>query len=137
MFMMKVDKGKYTTEGAIIMVQQRNIALCIIYSIITCGIYQIYWFMKITDETNELSGNTTLASGGMAFLLTIVTCGIYGWYWAYKMGEKIDIIKGTPNANSGILYVILQFFKLGIVNYCLIQDTLNNAGNYNQSGNMY
>ena len=119
------------------MVQQRNIALCIIFTIITCGIYGIYWFVKITDETNELSGNTTLASGGMALLWTIITCGIYGWYWAYKMGEKVDVIKGTPSANSGILYVILQVLQLGIVNFCLVQDTLNNAGNYNQTGNMY
>lgn len=117
------------------MVQQRNIAVCIILSIVTCGIYGIYWFIKITDETNQLSGNTTLASGGMAFILTIITCNIYGWYWAYKMGEKIDVIKGTPGSNSGIMYVVLQALGLGIVNYCLVQDTLNNVGNYNQPGN--
>lgn len=119
------EKGK----GIIIMAKKRNIALCIVYSIISCGIYGIYWFIKVTDETNELAGNTQLASGVMALIFTIITANIYGWYWAYKMGEKVDQIKGVQDGNSGILYVILQALGLGIVNYCLIQDAINNSGN--------
>ena len=84
--------------------------MCILLTIVTCGIYGLYWFVCITDDTNEMSGENELAGGGMALLLTLVTCGIYGWYWAYKMGEKVDIIKsrgGMPSSNSGILFVVL------------------------------
>ena len=49
-----------------------------------------------------------------------------GWYWMYKMGEKCDQIKGV-NGSSGILYLILGIFGLGIVSYCLMQDTINKA----------
>ena len=83
--------------------------MCILLTIVTCGIYGLYWFVCITDDTNEMSGENELAGGGMALLLTLVTCGIYGWYWAYKMGEKVDIIKnrgGMPSSNSGILFVV-------------------------------
>lgn len=121
--------------------KQRSIGMCILLSIVTCGIYGLYWFVCITDDTNEMSGENDLAGGGMALLLTIVTCNIYGWYWAYKMGEKVDIIKnrnGMPSSNSGILFVVLQFLGLGIINYALAQDAVNKYSGttgYNQPYN--
>lgn len=36
-------------------IEQRNIGLCIVLSIVTCGIYGIYWFIKLTDEVNVLA----------------------------------------------------------------------------------
>ena len=107
-------------------IQQRNIVIAVILSIVTCGIYGIYWMIKLNDEINQISGDIQATSGGMVFLFTLITCGIYGWYWMYKMGEKCDQMKGV-NGNSGILYLILGIFGLGIVNYCLMQDTINKA----------
>ena len=83
------------------MIKQRNIALCIVFSIITFGIYALYWFVCLTNDANQESGQTDATSGGVALLLTIVTCNIYGWFWAYKMGEKIDVIK-TKNGQSAV-----------------------------------
>lgn len=109
------------------MIKQKNIALCIILSIVTCGIYGLYWFVCITDDVNtaaEEQGTT----GVVALLLSIITCNLYGLYWAYKMGEKVDIIKskrGLAASNSGILYLILCFLGLGIVTWALIQNELN------------
>ena len=108
-------------------IQRREIVMCIILSIVTCGIYGIYWMIKINDEVNYLSGEPMATTGGMVVLLTFVTCGIYGLYWIYKMGERVDRIKGDVNGNSAILFLILQIFGLAIVNYCLIQDTINKA----------
>lgn len=102
----------------------RGIAMCIILSFVTCGIYSIYWMIKMNDEINSLTGDTAAASGGMVFLLSLVTCGIYSFYWLYKMGEKCDRLKGM-NSNSNILYVLLALFGLSIVSYCLMQDTIN------------
>ena len=39
---------------------------------------------------------------------------------------ETDQIKGV-NGSSGILYLILGIFGLGIVSYCLMQDTINKA----------
>lgn len=108
-------------------VQNRNIALCIILSLVTCGIYGLYWFVCLTNDTNTVA-NEEGTSGGLALVLTIVTCGIYGLYWAYKCGEKLDTAKtnrGLPAANGGILYLILCLFGLGIIVYALIQNELN------------
>ena len=108
------------------MITKRNIALCIIFCFITCGIYGIYWFICLTNEVNALSkeGGT---SGVLAFIFTLITCGIYGFYWAYKMGEKLDKAKqnrGIPATNGGILYLLLFIFG-GIITYALIQNDIN------------
>lgn len=92
------------------MVQQRNIAVSIILSLVTCGIYMLYWFVCLTEDTNAISGETDDTSGVMALILAIVTCGIYGFYWAYKRGEKIDKAhqnRGEAASNGG--YFMLSF----------------------------
>lgn len=108
------------------MIVKRSIPLAVIFSIITCGIYNIYWMVKINDEVNYLSGDTQATSGVVVVLLGIVTCGLYYLYWWYKMGEKCDRIKGM-GGSSGIFYLILSILGLSIVNYCLAQDTINKA----------
>ena len=107
--------------------KSRSIVKAIILSLITCGIYSIFWFISLTNDMNRASGKTNDTSGGVAFLLSLVTCGIYEYFWAYKMGEKRDIITNEKNGYSGILYLVLMFCGLGIVVYALAQDTLNKA----------
>ena len=104
------------------MIKQRNIAMCIILSIVTCGIYGLYWLVCITDDMNTAT-EEQWTTGSMVLLFSIVTCGIYSIYWAYKMGEKVDILKaksGTPTSNSGLLYLILSLFGFGIVVWALV-----------------
>ena len=91
--------------------QQRNVALCIVLSVVTCGIYALYWFVCLTDDTNTAAG-VEGTSGLLALVLTLITCGIYGFYWAYKRGELLDKAKmnrGLPASNGGVLYLILFF----------------------------
>ncbi len=106
---------------------ERNIVVCILLSLITCGIYGIYWFIVMTDESNMVSDEQT-ASGGMAFLFTIITCGIYFYYWNYKMGQKLHQAGqkyNKPIGDNSIVYLLLSIFGLGIINYCIIQSDLN------------
>ncbi len=109
------------------MIQQRNIAVCIILSIVTCGIYGLYWLVCLTNDTSTAAG-TEGTSGGMVLLLTIVTCNIYSLYWGYKQGEKIDMAKqkkGMPSSNSNVLYLLLCLF-VPVVAWALMQNELNN-----------
>lgn len=106
-------------------IKKRNIALAIIFSIITLGIYSIYWMIKMNNEINQLADEPNATSGGLVFLFSLITCGIYSIYWLYRMGQRSDKIKGSTS--SEILYLILGIFGLSIIAYALIQDTINNA----------
>ena len=120
--------NSYLFKGEFVMIEIRNIAVCIVLTLVTCGIYGIYWIVCLTNDVNTVSGDVNGTSGGMVVLLTIVTCGIYGIYWAYKQGEKLDFTKnnrGIPSSNSGVLYLILQIFGFGIIAYALMQNELN------------
>lgn len=108
-------------------ISKRDIVMAVILSIITCGIYGIYWFIVMTDESNSVSDEKT-ASGGLAFLYTIITCGIYRFYWNYKMGQKLYLSGKKYDlaiSDNSVLYLILSIFGFDIINYCLIQSDLN------------
>lgn len=114
--------NKCNMEG----IKERSLVTAIILSLVTCGIYAIFWFVSLTNEMNRASGKLNDTNGGTAFLFNLVTCGIYGWFWAYKMGEKRDII-ANEKGSSNILYLVLSILGFGIVVYALLQDTLNKA----------
>nr|WP_298876112.1 DUF4234 domain-containing protein [uncultured Mogibacterium sp.] len=105
-------------------ISRREIGLCILFSLITCGIYGIYWMIVLNDDVNEIVGDRNATSGGMVFLFSLITCGIYGVYWIYCMGEKLDRFNDR-DGNSGLLYVLLMIFGLSIVAYSIMQDQVN------------
>lgn len=111
--------------------QERNIAIAVILSIVTCGIYGLYWLVKMTDEAKQISGSVN-ASGILTIVYTLLTCGIYFIYWNYKMGKNMYEAGRQHNKNisdNSILYLVLSIFGLSIVNYCLIQSDLNKFAN--------
>lgn len=104
---------------------RRNLGVCILLSIVTCGIYGIVWLIQMADELNAAAGEVNGTSGVTVFLLSLVTCGIYGFYWYYKAGDLVDRASGLQDRNRGILYLLLAIFGLSIVSMALIQDELN------------
>lgn len=109
------------------MIKERNIVTQFILSIVTCGIYGIYWFITLTDDAGTANNDSSF-SGGKAFLFTLLTCGIYSFYWAYKMGKSIYEAKnkrGMVASDNSVMFLLLSIFGLGIVTYCLAQNELN------------
>lgn len=109
------------------MIKERNVVVQILLSLITCGIYGIYWFVTLTDDAARKAEDPNF-SGVKSFLFTLITCGIYGWYWYYKMGKTMYTAgqkNGVELADNSVIYLILGIFGLGIVNYCIIQSDLN------------
>ncbi len=109
------------------MIKKRDIVTSVILTIVTCGLYGIYWFVVLTDDVGRVTEDNSI-SGGVSVLLYFLTCGLYGIYWAYKMGQKLytyseENKKGL--ADNSIAYLIIQLIGFGIINYCLIQNDLN------------
>jgi len=114
---------QYNTYG----IRHRSIVLAVIFTIITFGIYGIYWMIKINDEVNQLANEPEATSGGLVFLFSLITFGIYSYYWLYKMGERCDMIQGRWNGNKSLLYLILGLVGFSIISYALIQDVINKS----------
>ena len=115
------------TDG--VRLENRNIALCIVLSIVTCGIYMWYWLYKLVNDLSAASRDSAPTSGGMVLVLTLITCNIYGWFWLYKAGQQMNAAKqqrGLPaDPNAGVIYLVLAIFGLNVVSYAIIQNDLN------------
>ncbi len=70
-------------------VKKRNVPLALVLSVVTCGLYGLYWMASLTKDIQELSGEKKTASGGIAALFTVLTCTLYSYYWFYKVGGSL------------------------------------------------
>lgn len=110
---------------------KRDIATQFILTVITCGIYGLYWIAEITDDVNNLREDYT-TSGVTVVLLSILTCGLYLIYWTYDMGRKLYNLgqeNGKDINDNSIIYMILSIIKGDLLNLILIQSDLNKFGN--------
>ena len=109
------------------MIEKRSIPMAIIFTILTCGIYEIYWNYKIWDSLYRANGLPS--SAGVDVLLSIVTCGIYGLYMLYKAGKmESDAFKryDLGDKDDSVLYIVLAIFSFGIISNAILQSSINN-----------
>lgn len=113
------------------MIERKNVGLCIVLSIITCGIYGLFWMARLNSDSLAAAGIISGTSGGMVVLLSIITCGIYAIYWNYKLGERLERVRaehGEPTGSLSILYLRLSLFGLSIISCALAQSCMEKAG---------
>lgn len=61
-------------------ITERSIALSIIYTIISFGIYGWFWQFEIAKETNALTNDNKGVTPALVVFLSIITFGIYQVY---------------------------------------------------------
>jgi hypothetical protein len=92
------------------MVTQRSIGWAVVLSLITFGIYGIYWFIVLTNEVGRLSGDSSF-TGGKHFLLSLITCGIWTYVWSYQLGKQIAEAqhqRGLYASDNSVLFFVLN-----------------------------
>jgi len=95
-------------------IKKRSIALCIIYSIITFGIYVFYWFVKTKDEINSLGANIPT--------MWLIIIPLVNLYWMYKYVEGWS--KYVKKDDNTIMWFLLYLF-LAPVAITIFQMELN------------
>lgn len=100
--------------------KHRSIGMMILLTIVTLGIYMLYWIIKFQMELKATTGE---GFGGLAhFLMLIFTFGIYGLYWQFAAGQRL----GKAGANDyGVLYLVFCFIALSWLNPFLMQMEAN------------
>lgn len=110
------------------MIQRRNIVVCILLCIVTCGLYNLYWVACMANDVNTVCDRQDDFSGGAVVLFSIITCGIYHLYWLYTAGDKMDAVRqqhGWRTQNSGLVYLLLGLFGFSVISWALLQNDLN------------
>lgn len=106
----------------------KSIAEGIILTLITCGIYNIFWNIHQMYACNELTGREEF-SPLKVYLLSIVTCGIYFVYYQYCMGGVIQEVQRARNMpvfeHLPVLSLLLSLFGMTIIVDAIHQHELN------------
>jgi hypothetical protein len=107
--------------------QQRNIALMIVFGLLTCGIHTLWWTYKIYEDVARDLGRTDI-NPLTEVLLSIITCNIYGIYLSYWYPQRIlemQVRRGLPRNDLSIICLLLSLFGLNLVSHALMQSELN------------
>ncbi|MBP3853802.1 MAG: DUF4339 domain-containing protein [Erysipelotrichaceae bacterium] len=109
----------------------RDIAISIVLSIVTCGIYLLYWMYCIANDSNRIllaNGKRDGMSGGLVVLFTIVTCGIFSLYFFWKVSKDLLTVPTKGDyviQDNAVVSVVLAFVGLSLVSMAIIQDEIN------------
>jgi len=100
------------------MVKERNPILVILFTMITCGIYALYWYYATSKELNEKGALET--SAGMMLLYMFIP--ILNFVAMWKYAKAIEALsKGEKGA--GMLFVIALVFAPAF--FYMAQSELN------------
>lgn len=97
--------------------KNRNVLAVLLLSIITLGIYGIYWQVSTKGEMNRLGAKIPTA-----WLLIVPIVNIW---WMYKYSEGVEQVTG--NKMSAIMAFILLFL-IGMIGALFIQSEFNKVG---------
>lgn len=103
-------------------VKPRNIAVAIILTIVTCGIYGIYWTICLTREAVAVKD---VNDNALVEILLMLFLPFVGYMLVEKKFSEGLAAKGVQHHDNSILYLVLGLVGLGIVPMCLIQNDLN------------
>jgi len=101
---------------------KKKIGLSVILSIVTLGIYAVYWVKIITEDIAKLEGSEVNSSQEAAMFFVVP---FYALYWLYDKGRRTS--KLADDANMSIIYVVQGVFMLCFFALALMQNQLHIA----------
>ena len=125
------------------MIKKRGLARLIIFSIVTLGIYGLFWIHKLAKDVNAICEGDGKKTSGLLkyFLLSLITIGIYSIVWVYMLGDRLQDNAQKYNLtfkeSGGIITIWLLLGTLIIVGpfialYIIIKNTNALADEYNK-----
>jgi hypothetical protein len=103
--------------------------MVLIFGILTCGLYLIYWNIKAAEVMNAAVGREVISSpvailAGCCFPINLY----YYWIAGKEALPKIYEITGQPQKDESALLLVLGFF-FPIVSAMIIQGDINKLYN--------
>lgn len=108
------------------MIKERSAALVIVLSIVTLGIYWLYWYYTINNEIVTASGGTVKASPGVALLAQFIP--IANLVSIYNTASRLQTAKRSSNdphtISPGVCVLLAIFVPFGVYS-ALVQSGMN------------
>ncbi len=97
-------------------ISRRSPLSVILLTIITCGLYLIYWYYKIYKELKLFTNKTPTGNNfWLDFIINLLTCGLWGIYVDFKISKLLHQIRIENNLkgdDSSIIILILDSFSI-------------------------
>lgn len=122
--------------GVIMTLEKRDLVKCIILSIVTCGIYLIYWNVQMGKDAVHVKDAN---DDGTLEILLMIFFPFIGFYLAEKKFNEGCQEKGIPHDDRSIIYLVLGLLSYSFVNAIIMQSDLNKLADagFDISGNNY
>ncbi len=108
-----------------IKINRRKVGICILFSLLTFGIYMIYWKYLTIKNIKSIQGKEGKCAGE---LLCLVFIPFYSLFWWYTRGKTVKIMfnkSGFSVLGNEIIYLIFDFIGLSIVSLSIMQNDFN------------
>jgi len=104
--------------------KKRNPFVVFLLTIITLGIYGLYWLVSTKGEMNAKGEKIPTA-----WLLLVSIVPVIGWfvalYWLYKYSEGVDHVTGGQTA---AILAFLVLWLIGPIGMAIVQAGFNKVG---------
>ena len=102
--------------------------MAVVLTLVTCGIYGLYWQYQQFRIVNGWLGRHE-HDFVRYLVLSVITCGIYAIYYEYKFALSINEVQRSRgfrvDDSLPVLAVVLALFGAGVVTWCLEQGEIN------------
>jgi len=104
---------------------ENNIAINIILSIITFGIYFIIWLYRLEVKIRELNNDKRDLTGTVLCLIFVPFYKIYWFYNREQLFVRTLHKKGQTKEDNSLVYLLLSIFGFGLIAAALMQNDFN------------
>jgi len=94
--------------------QRRDPIMVFLFSVITLGIYSIFWAVATKDQMN--------AKGAQIPTAWLIIVPIVNFFWWWKFCEGVEVV---TNKGMGAAVAFLLILFLGAIGMAIIQNELN------------
>ena len=108
-----------------IKINKRKVGISIVLSLITAGIYLIYWKYLLVKNIRALKGDESSCTGEMLCLILVPFYSLYWWYTRGEFVKRYCDEHQFPSDCGGIIYLILGLFGWSIVSVGIMQNDFN------------
>lgn len=125
----------------------RNLILFLVFSVITCHIYSLFFMASLVDDLNYVAfprdGRRTMNYWLLVFVIAPITCGIAYWVWMHNLSNRVGEearSRGIQTDFSAVSFwlwnVLGSFIVIGPFIYLFkLFETMNAiCTDYNQKG---